>query len=365
MPSTRDLLGVPALPPPAATAAGNRLRAAVGRLYRGAAPPPVRIIEGVLGMLDTGALAALCDAGVPDALTGPTTPAELAARLGVDHDRLERLLRFGAARGWLVVDRRDRVRPNAVTRFLRTDHPGGWRAWVDFAGGPEIVAAVASLRRLDADDVFAATHGAPFFEWMAAHPERQAAFNGAMAAGARMHGLTLAAALPWPAPTTVCDVGGGTGALLATLADLVPGLTGTVLDLPDVVAHAVSHPRVEAVAGNAFEAVPAGFDTYLLVNVLHDWADAEAEQLLRTTGAAAAAGSTGRVVVVEAEAAARPRDDIAARADVLMAALTPGGRERDRAAFERLGAAAGLRLDAVVPLASGDAAFVLVASSRA
>ena len=47
-----------------------------------------------------------------------------------------------------------------------------------------------------------------------------------------MHALALAAAIDWSTTETVCDVGGGTGDLLAALLDLEPHLVGTVLDLP-------------------------------------------------------------------------------------------------------------------------------------
>lgn len=52
--------------------------------------------------------------------------------------------------------------------------------------------------------------------------------------------------------------------------DLVPHLRGTVLDLPPVGGRAVTHPGPEVLAGDARIGVPPGFDTYLLVNVLHD-----------------------------------------------------------------------------------------------
>jgi hypothetical protein len=101
-----------------------------------------------------------------------------------------------------------------------------------------------------------------------------------MGAGGRVHALTLAAALDWSEDRRVCDLGGGTGELLSTLLDLLPGLEGTLLDLPEVVARAISHPRLPTRGGDAFTHVPEGFDTYLLVNVLHDWDDAHAVQIL-------------------------------------------------------------------------------------
>jgi hypothetical protein len=356
-----DLLGVPFVPPAAISATSNRLRGRLGRTARGMAPPPVQILEGLFGLLDHRVLVALCRAGVAEALTGPTTPADLARDLGADPARLERLLRFGATRGWVRIDRRGRVRPTKVTPFLRHDHPGGWRAWVEFAGSDEVVAAVAGLdAAAPATDAFAAANGAPFFDYMAAHPERGAVFDRAMAAGGRMHALVLDKALGWSKSRRVCDVGGGTGDLLVALLDLEPHLEGTVLDLPSVVARAQVHPRLAAVGGDAFAAVPAGFDTYLLVNVLHDWSDDDARRIL--TRVAEAAGPEARILVVDARVTTVPTADMAVATDVLMAALTDGGQERDTAAFSALGAACGLRRKRTVGLASGDVVHEFVRS---
>ena len=72
---------------------------------------------------------------------------------------------------------------------------------------------------------------------------------------------------PWPRATTsrasssVVDVGGGQGALLAAVLERHPHLTGTVLDLPQAVAteppSAALAPRWRAVAGSFFDEVPA------------------------------------------------------------------------------------------------------------
>jgi hypothetical protein len=354
----RDVLGVPALPPARATAATNRLRGALARLHRGLAPPPVRVIESMLGILDHAALVALCRLDVPDRLVRATRVDVLAGELGVDPDGLDRLLRFAALRGWVRVGRSGRVAPTRALRFVRRDHPGGWRAWVDFAGGEEVVRAAGALDVAvrDGRDPFAHVHGEPFFGWMSARPDRQAAFDAAMAAGARMHGLVLAHTLDWSAGRVVCDVGGGTGALLATLVAAHPHLHGILLDLPSVVARAEPAPNVRVVAGDAFTAVPGGADTYLFVNVVHDWGDADARRLLRN--ARDAGGAEARIVVVEGERRAVPLDDVAARSDLLMLALTPGGRERTAGEMAALGAAAGLRLQAAPPLPSGDRAYV-------
>lgn len=359
-PST--VIGVPRIPPPVFTTAGNRMRAVLGRAHAGMAPPPLRILEGLFGMLDHRVLVALCEAGVPDALTGPTTVDALAEQVGAESELLGRLLRFGATKGWVRFDRRGRVRPTRVTTFLRRDHPGGWRAWVDFAGGDEVVAAVSALGRRPGD-AFAAANGLNFFDWMGQHPDRSDAFNRAMAAGARMHALTLDAVFDFGTVGSVCDVGGGTGELVRVLLDRHPSLRATVLDLPSVAEAARPHERLSSLGGDAFVEVPSGFDAYLFVNVIHDWGDDDAVRLLSST--ARAVGDTdGRVLVLDSDAGAWRHNTVAVAADLMMAATAPGGRERTVEEFAALGQAAGLRLVRTMRLASGDVAHEFVRTGR-
>ena len=364
-PRTADVLGVPALAPAPVTGAVNRLRAGLGRLSRATAPPPVRILEGLLGVLDLAALVALCRAGVPEHLTGSMSVEALASDLDVDPERLRRLLGYAATRGWVRLDRQGRARPTRTTAFLRADHPGGWRAWVEFMGGPEILAA---LGRLDAGlrpdgDPFAAASGTDFFDWMGAHPDRHATFDAAMAAGARMHGLVLARSLDWSASHRVCDVGGGTGALLIALLGLQPHLEGVLLELPEVADRAPVVAGLTVVGGDAFDAVPAGCDTYLLVNVLHDWPDDHATRLLQAVASAMAhpddAATTARAIIVEGRTHQRPRDDLSIRTDLLMFSLTAGGRERTTDKFAALAASVGLHLQRSILLPSGAVAHLL------
>jgi len=365
-----EVLGVPLLPPGVVVAAGNRVRAGIARLHRATAPPPARILEAALGMLDVSVLATLCRLDLPDRLDRPMDAGQLADDLGVDRDRFERLLRYAATRGWVRRNRRGQLCPTKVTAFLRRAHPGGWRAWVEFAATDEVHAALQALDGglASTGDAFADANGAPFFDWMRARPQQHVLFDAAMAAGGQMHGLVLARTLDWSKSRRVCDIGGGDGALLAVLCAQHQHLDGIILELAEVAARVRTQPRVGAVAGDAFVAVPVGFDTYLLVNILHDWDDAAATQLLARAAAAldddaAMANSDAivrRVVVVESQMNTRPHDDLAIRADLLMLALTPGGRERTVAEIAVLGKAAGLRLVRSRRLASGDRAHVLM-----
>jgi hypothetical protein len=339
-------------------------RSLLARLHRASAPPPSRIMEAALAGLSPAVLAALCHLDIPDRVTAPVPVADLSDIVDVDPDRLERLLRFAHVHGWIRLDRNGRVHPTRVTAFLRRDHPGGWRAWAVFAAQPEVTRSLGALHAgLAKDgDAFLAANEQPFFPWMATHPDAAARFDAAMAAGAQLHGLLLARALDWSDRRRICDIGGGDGTLLATILAHHPHLDAAVLELPEVVARTPVRPGITAIAGDAFDAIPTGFDTYLLVNVVHDWDDRNAQRLLEQVAVAADASDamTGAVEVVVVESRARPRpvEDIALSADTLMLALTPGGRERTADGLAAIGRAAGLSCRRWLALASGDMAMV-------
>jgi hypothetical protein len=119
---------------------------------------------------------------------------------------------------------------------------------------------------------------------------------------------------------------------------------------------------VTTVAGDAFDAVPEGCATYLLVDVLHDWNDDDARRLLGTITASLSTDRSGppsRVIVVESSTTGRPRDDLSTVTDQLMLTLTAGGRERTPHEFATLAASVGLTLDRTVHLTSSSDAYVL------
>jgi hypothetical protein len=279
---------------------------------------------------------------------------------------LERVLRYAAGRGFLRRDRRGRYRANAVTNVLRRNHPNSWRPWVEFAGSDYFWAAWRHLDvavRGQGSGMEAAT-GHSFFEFVHhVRPDAGRVFDGAVAAGATLQAVALDHALDWNDIGTVCDVGGGTGAVLHHLLAYHPRLHGTLVEVPEVIAHA--HPRLAAGdlagrctlhPGSFFDELPAGCDRYLLLAVVHDWDDDDAERLLRRV--ADALGPRGHALVVENTLSASPQDEFVAASDVLMLVLA-SGRERSARQFEALFARSGLRLDRRIPLASGFLAFEL------
>ena len=159
----------------------------------------------------------------------------------------------------------------------------------------------------------------------------------------------------WTTVRHVADIGGGTGTLIAEVLRRNPQLRGTLADLPETAARARQYlaglgldGRCEVVGQSFFDPLPPGPDVYLLNRVIHDWDDAAATAILRRC--AEAAGSTGRVLLIESHGIAN--GDTAAFAEMNLRMLVlAGGRERTIDDYSALAAGAGLQVTAVHDIA--------------
>jgi SAM-dependent methyltransferase len=194
------------------------------------------------------------------------------------------------------------------------------------------------------------------FETVAADPEAALVINQAQADRSRLPAAEIARTYDFTRFTRLLDVGGGYGTVLAAILRAHPHMTGAVLDLAyhedraraALAAEGVGD-RADFIGGSFFESVPAGFDCYLMKSIIHDWADAESQAILRNTAAAAGKGGTILIVdqVLPEIADADPANHSAFRTDITML-LGTGGRERTEAEFGALLKSAGLTLQRIV-----------------
>ena len=277
------------------------------------------------GALMARALAAVVDAGVPEALAdGPRPVSELRG----NPDTLHRLLRALASDG---VFRETEPGVFEHTEESRRLLGPGWSEFAHLFGGV-FFEATTELDASASGSPFEGRFGTGFWEWLAERPAERATFDAAMA-GERDRAAERIAGLEWRDGDVVVDVGGGNGALLVELIQLRPELRGIVLDLPETVRdEAALGDRIEFVAGSFFDSVPGG-DAYVLSGILHDWPDEDASGILRTIRAAAPPHA--RLVINESVIGPGNDADGAKWLDLLMLVLA-GGRERDEAQWREL-----------------------------
>jgi hypothetical protein len=164
----------------------------------------------------------------------------------------------------------------------------------------------------------------------------------------------VVAGYDFSAHRTIVDVGGGQGELLAAILAAAPNSRGILYDLPRVVASAPRMlsdvaDRVCLAEGSFFDSIPAGGDAYILKNVIHDWPDENALQILRNVRSVVGAGTT--VLLIELVIPEHDRDFPGKWADLEML-LNLGSRERTAAEYRELLSQAGFRMTRVVRTAS-------------
>jgi hypothetical protein len=205
-----------------------------------------------------------------------------------------------------------------------------------------------------------AAHGKPYFEYVnQVNPEAGATFNRALAQLGAIMAPLVADGYDFSGAERICDIGGGSGVLLAEVLQRHPGARGVLFELDALQADARQilaargvADRCELTAGDFFESVPAGCDVYILQAVVHDWDDERCVTILANVRDAMPSG--GRLLVIEnmLDADGREKDKLTRGFDLLMLVLTGSGRERTRAQFEALFARAGLRLERDITLPS-------------
>lgn len=290
----------------------------------------------------------VADLGVADHIDDSPVPVEeLGSRCGADPDALDRVLRLLAAHG--IFERRDGgYRHTESSQLLRSDHPMSMRAFARMFGLPLVW---SSLGRLD-HSVRTAAPAAELVEpkglwaYLQNHPDEARIFDGAMTAKAHADIAAVLGAYDFRAFHTIADIGGGRGHLLRAVLEAVPTARGVLFDLPGVIESLdVPGERLTHHPGDFFVDPLPRADAYVLMEVIHDWADAEATTILRGIRRAASAGAV--VLIIEA---VMPEDDADLRVhtlDVVMLTVT-GGRERTARRLGALLHSADFRLSTVI-----------------
>ena len=286
---------------------------------------------------------------VADALTdGPLAADELARRVGADPDALARLMRAVISEGIFVRHSDGRFALNALGETLRSNAPRSMAGMARFVGHPAYREHWSGL--LDAARTLRGISG---WDFMAQTPDLVAVFNDAMTSVSEFAVDPVVAAYDFAPYRTIVDVGGGHGRLLSAIIAATPGASGVLYDLPQVVEgapdllqkHGVAD-RVRTEGGWFLDRVPEGGDAYVLKNVIHDWADADAVTILANVRKAARTGAT--LLLVEFVIPDHDRQFIGKWADMEML-VQVAARERTADDYRNLYEQAGFEMTRVVP----------------
>ncbi len=326
-------------------------------LYR-LVPAPAAMMEMLIAAWTSQAITVAAQLGVADALAdGPLTIGELAGRVNADADALRRLLRALISRG-IFRSRGGRYELNSLADTLRSDAPVSMASAARFYGSREqrdrwtlLIDAVRT-----GESVVPALHGKGSFDYFADTPEQAALFDETMTSISQLTTAAVIAGYDFSEYSTIVDVGGGQGRFLAAILAAAPASRGVLYDLPRVLDSAADRTddcsvadRIAVVRGSFFDGVPAGGDAYILKNIVHDWPDDKAVQILRNVREAG--GPEAMVLLVELVIPEHDRDFPGKWADLEML-LNLAARERTAAEYRELLRRAGFQMTGVAATAS-------------
>ncbi|MDA3648914.1 hypothetical protein LZ318_06495 [Saccharopolyspora indica] len=318
------------------------------------------LLEHALSAACAASLRAAVNLGLPEALGDePTTVDDLATAVGADAASLRRLLRALTSYDVFAENDAGRFVHTENSLALREDSPNSLKYLVLWCTEPWLWPLWAHLDESvrAGGEVFTAVHGRKFYEHLHAEwPESAKVFDRAMTQQTTVSAMTIADMLPMSGSEKIADVGGGQGIVLATLLERHPGLTGVLLDLPDVVANADARlrpggelaDRVRLVGGDCLEEIPAEADVYLFKNILGIDEDTSV-LILRNAMRAAPPGA--RMVVVDNFVDDGPGQRLTSAMDLRML-LVMGGRKHSREGLLKLVERAGLTVHDVRPVDS-------------
>lgn len=322
-------------------------------------PPAAQLMEMIFSPVPAQAISVAAKLGVADLLKDEAKSAdELAQTLGVKARPLYRLLRALASVGVFTEDGSGRFHLTPLAEPLRSDASDSVRNFAIYFGAEwhRRVYSELGYSVKTGQPAFDLIHGKPFFEYLAENPVPAQIFNDAMTSHSASDSAAVVNAYDFTGINKLVDVGGGHGALLATILQQYPQINGILFDAPHVVAgasdlitaHGISG-RCEAVGGDFFASVPAGGDAYILRHIIHDWDDERALTILRNCHQAMA--ENGRLLVVEILIAEGNAPSLGKFLDLAMLVLV-NSFERTAAEYSALFAQAGFKVTHIVPTAS-------------
>jgi hypothetical protein len=287
----------------------------------------------------------VADLAVADVLDEtPRTAADLAAAVGAHPDALGRVLRLLSAYG-VFESQDDKFRHSPASRLLRTDHPQSMRDFARMCGMSINWAVCGQLDYSVRTGLPAADqiHPGGFWAYLTENPEANSIFNATMTAKAHGQVAGILASYDFSGFGLIGDIGGGRGHLLRAVLDSTPTARGVLFDQPHVIKETtgIASERLTLQAGDFFNDALPVCDAYLVMEVIHDWADKEAVAILKAIREAAP--SHAKLLLLETMIPSDPGPDWSKILDILMLNWA-GGRQRTLKEYETLFDSAGFSL---------------------
>jgi O-methyltransferase domain/Dimerisation domain len=347
------------LPPARVVRAATAIRTTLQTVTRRMVPPEIGLLELASGFMATHALYAAAKLGIADVLAnGPLSAKDVADELRSDPDATHRLLRACATLGVFREGADGRFRLTPLANALRSGTGDSMLPVILMLGDSHYQGTWGQLAQTvetgvpGAETIF----GRPMWDYLDDDREFAATFNTAMTRLSAMDWPAVEAAYDFTRFTTIIDVGGGHGQLLALMLEAAASAKGVLFEREILVGEAEAHlrevgilPRCRIEAGSFFETAPSDGDLYVMRRVIHDFGDEQAAEILTNVRRHMPAGSL--LLLLESVIPPGNTPHFAKMLDLDMMIFV-GGRERTEREFAALLDRAGFRVARVIPTVS-------------
>ena len=326
-------------------------------------PANIQLMQLTTACWASRCLHVVAELGVADALGDqPQSTEALAKATSTQPQALYRVLRLLASLG-IFEWRNGTWNHTESSRFLRSNHPESLRDYVRMLGLPVFWSALEDLEHSlrTGECAFAKRHPEGVFAYLAKHPDESRIFDSAMTSKSHRDIAAILPAYGFSQFATIADIAGGRGHLLRAILKSSPKTQGILFDQPHVVAEVAPEDgeKLTVIGGNFFTDSMPKADAYLLMNIIHDWPDAESIKILSSIRRAMPARA--RVLIIETVVPDAPGPHLSKELDIVMMAL-PGGMERTQEEYARLAAKCALRLERMVETLSPYSVLEMVAT---
>jgi hypothetical protein len=318
----------------------------------------MRLRELAFGAACAAAVRAAARLGVADALgESPMSTEDLAAAVKAEPLPLRRMLRALSCYGVFTENEDGRFAHTGMSRLLREDDPNTLKYIALWCTEPWTWDAWSRLDEAvrSGGNVVQGLYGKEFFTYLHEDaPESADVFNRAMTASSEQSARDVAEFLDLSGSSSVADIGGGQGHVVASLLEKYPSMRGTLLDLPGVVENADPRlrqggslaDRVRVVPGDCRAGIPVQADVYIIKNIL-EWDDDSTSRTLRNV--IEAGGPGARVVVIENLVDDTPSMRFTTAMDLLLLLNVGGAKHTTQSMTGRL-TQAGLVIESIRPV---------------
>jgi len=230
---------------------------------------------------------AFAELGIADTLfEAPQDCRQLAEKLNLQLKYLKRFLRCAIEIGYVEYDSANAIY-NISKRgeLLSSHHPYSKNAEARLNGSDYRYNPWGNLVHILKNghhETYSPTLVNGTLEYLKNKPEQLNVFHQAMYHVWRTENDEITKSFDFSPFSTVMDIGCGTGSFLVSILKTNVHLKGIMFDLVDTFDKLIiDNERVTLQAGDFFEKIPDTADLYMMKNVIHNWPEHKAEQLMK------------------------------------------------------------------------------------